>query len=144
MKEIEAIRTALAAVPTPGPWIGAGPSHGKPLPEYLNSVVYDGEDGDENDWGDICNDTTHEDAVFIAACNPAAMAVVLAHIEEQDVEIERLRADAERYRWLRKQHWSKDDIAVVVNPKKQTRLGAICPSLGLLDDTIDHMRKETP
>lgn len=52
--------------------------------------------------------------------------------------------DAERYRWLRKQHWSKDDIAVVVNPKKQTRLGAICPSLGLLDDTIDHMRKETP
>lgn len=73
MKEIEAIKAALAAGPTPGPWIGAGPSHGKPLPEYLNSVVYDGEDGDENDWGDICNDTTHEDAVFIAACNPAAM-----------------------------------------------------------------------
>ena len=49
MKDIEAIREALAAGPTPGPWIGAGPSHGKPLPEYLNSVVYDGEDGDESD-----------------------------------------------------------------------------------------------
>ena len=62
----------------------------------------------------------------------------------QAMEIERLRADAERYQWLRQQHWSDSDIAVVVSPRKHTGLGAICPSLGLLDDTIDHMRKKTP
>ena len=57
-------------------------------------------------------------------------------------EIEQLRVDAERYRWLRKQHWAESDIAVVVSPKKHTRLGAILPSLELLDKTIDHMMKE--
>lgn len=80
----------------------------------------------------------------LAACNPAAMQAVLAHSEEQAAEIERLRAAAERYQRLRKQHWNSSDIAVVVSPKRQTRLGSICPSLGLLDNTINHMRKETP
>jgi hypothetical protein len=33
----------------------------------------------------------------LAACNPAAMAAVLAHIEEQAAEIERLRAALKFY-----------------------------------------------
>jgi len=78
------------------------------------------------------------------ATDQDVMVEVLAHIDAQAAEIERLRVDAERYKWLRKQHWNEGPIAVVVSPKKHTRLGAICPSLELLDDTIDHMRKETP
>ena len=49
----------------------------------------------------------------------------------QDVE------DAERYRWLREQHWSTDTIAVVLNPKQAVKLGYVCPSDSLLDETID-------
>lgn len=52
----------------------------------------------------------------------------------QDVE------DAERYRWLREQHWSTDTIAVVLNPKQAVKLGYVCPSDSLLDETIDAAR----
>ena len=45
--------------------------------------------------------------------------------------------DAERYRWLREQHWSTDAIAVVLNPKQAVKLGYVCPSDSLLDETID-------
>jgi hypothetical protein len=55
------------------------------------------------------------DASFIAACSPANMTAILAHVEAQKAEIERLTAerdelrrqlaeaeqDARRYRWLR-------------------------------------------
>lgn len=39
---------------------------------------------------------------YVGACNPVAMAEVLAHIDAQAAEIERLKADAARYQWLRK------------------------------------------
>lgn len=45
--------------------------------------------------------------------------------------------DAERYRWLREQHWSTDTIAVVLNPKQAVKLGYVCPYDSLLDETID-------
>jgi hypothetical protein len=32
---------------TPGPWIGAGPSFGDPLPRYTTSIVTEREDDDE-------------------------------------------------------------------------------------------------
>ena len=44
--------------------------------------------------------------------------------------------DAERYRWLREQHWSTDAIAVVLNPKQAVKLGHVCPSDSLLDFKI--------
>lgn len=37
---------------------------------------------------------------LINACNPTAMAKVIAHIDAQAAEIERMRADAERWRTL--------------------------------------------
>lgn len=50
---------------------------------------------------------------------------------------EALRKDAERYRWLRAQHWDSSAICCVVDPKLTTKLGAYCPSLELLDQAVD-------
>ena len=52
-------------------------------------------------------------------------------------ENEALRKDAERYRWLRGQHWNESEMAVVCRPKKAVRLGFDCPSEGRLDYAID-------
>ena len=45
--------------------------------------------------------------------------------------------DAQRYRWLREQHWSNSDICCVDKPKQNVRLGGTCPSGDLLDSAID-------
>ena len=51
--------------------------------------------------------------------------------------------DAQRYRWLREQHWSNSDICCVDEPKQNVRLGGTCPSGDLLDSAIDAaMRKD--
>ena len=52
-----------------------------------------------------------------------------------------LELDAERYRWLRAQHWSESAVAVVSDPKQNVRLGAYCPSDTLLDEAIDALMK---
>ena len=51
-------------------------------------------------------------------------------------EVEALRADAERYRWLRAQHWHDGPMCVVVAPKQSVKLGADCPSEERLDAFI--------
>jgi len=83
MKEIEAIKQALAAEPTPGPW-------------FVSRAVND--DGTVDiETGRIARDewppaqncefpTCH----YIAACNPAAMTAVLAHTEAQDARLEQV------------------------------------------------------
>lgn len=86
----------------------------------------------------------HESDDLEFACNPAAMTEVLAHIDALTAENDRLRKDAERYRWLRKQHWSDGYLSVVVNAKANVRLGARCPSHDALDATIDEAMKGTP
>jgi len=85
MNTIERIRSALAAGPTDGPWIGAGPSHGAKLPLYIDSVVQDIEDDDCAQT--ICRDIEPEDAEYISACNPAAMAEVMELVDSQAAEI---------------------------------------------------------
>lgn len=45
--------------------------------------------------------------------------------------------DAERYRWLRAQHWSDNNIAVVRNPRDAMKLGHDAPSGDRLDAFID-------
>ena len=51
-----------------------------------------------------------------------------------DADVQR---DAERYRWLRKQHWNEAVLCVVAQPKKALKLGFDCPSLDRLDCFID-------
>lgn len=48
-----------------------------------------------------------------------------------------LLRDAERYRWLRDQHWNEADMAVVCHPKKSVKLGFDCPSGERLDESVD-------
>ena len=133
MKEIEAIKAALAAGPTPGPWKARC---------YEKACYYKGKQAD----GYVIEGATYEsdyehpmlckaDAKFIAAVNPAAMAAVLAHIDEKDAEIERLLVDAGRYRWLKKTtNWvsSKGKRIDVRNFPEAW------------DEAIDSAMKETP
>ena len=88
MKEIEAIREALAAGPTPGPWICGKYKLGTTIATVCHVSEFSiGPDGESYDDHGPCK----TDADYIAACNPAAMAAVLAHIEEQQREIESLK-----------------------------------------------------
>ena len=58
-----------------------------------------------------------------------------------DEELVALKKDAERYRWLRQQHWSDGKYAVVMNPTESVKLGSWCPSLEMLDKIIDKEMK---
>lgn len=51
--------------------------------------------------------------------------------------LDRLQRDAERYRWLRKQHWSTAQLCVVMDPKDAVKLGRTCPSREYLDIAVD-------
>lgn len=48
-----------------------------------------------------------------------------------------LRKDAERYRWLRAQHWNKSPLCVVCDPKDAVKYGYTCPSGEYLDFAVD-------
>ena len=76
-------------------------------------------------------------ARFIAAANPAAILSLLDENAQLRAENERLRKDAERYGFLRNQHWPVARLAVVVNPKISVKLGHYCPSGERLDHQID-------
>ena len=54
-----------------------------------------------------------------------------------DEEFEALRKDAERYRWLRAQHWSYSTLAVVAEPQHALKLGHDLLSGDRLDAAID-------
>lgn len=75
---------------TAGPWIGAGPSFGDPLPRYTTSMVTEWEDDDG--FRTICEfGYAHHDDENEA--NAALIAALRNHAEE-------LIRDARRYRWL--------------------------------------------
>lgn len=63
--------------------------------------------------------------------------VRLAEYEALQAECEKLRKDAERYRWLRMADWRDSPLCAVRNPAKQVKLGSDCPSRDRLDDAID-------
>ena len=90
MSAVENIRVAMAAGPDP-----------------IETELY----GDRYFKGPYsqANLSKKQDA-YVGACNPVAMAEVLAHIDAQAAEIERLKADAARYQKLRRgQEWSVVD-----------------------------------
>lgn len=100
-QEIARIRAALAAGPTPGPWAHIGMGDVVALvgpdyelhPDHLHHIC---------DAAGMCD--VNPD--YIAACNPSAMTALLAHMDAQAAEIERLQADAARIEALEKLHQS--------------------------------------
>lgn len=90
----QAIRDALAAVPTVGPWqiiksYGSGARCSIKAGHARIAVP------------SVTNLNWEANAALIAACNPEAITTILAALEARDAEIAALREDAERYRWLR-------------------------------------------
>lgn len=67
------------------------------------------------------------------ACDESAAAIIRSLADQ----VEALQADAERYRFLRIQHWSESEICVVSSPKEAVKLGYDCPSADRLDAAID-------
>lgn len=103
-----AIREALAAGPTPGPWVA--------LPEeddrhYLRirggmlgcrfkiaavhkpNLIPEVQDREDHE--------SRANALLIAACNPEAITALLSHLSDLRAEVERLSRDARRYRFAR-------------------------------------------
>ena len=60
-----------------------------------------------------------------------------AKARAERAEIDALRKDAERYRWLRAQHWDTAELCVVMDPKDAVKLGRTCPSGEYLDIAVD-------
>ena len=83
---------------------------------------------------DFDPDALVQNAVY-ALCGPYGAAAPTLPVSED-------RRDAERYRWLREQHWSESKLCVVLEPRISVRLGSSCPSLTLLDQAIDQSMQE--
>lgn len=65
------------------------------------------------------------------------VASVDAELRRLDAENKALRADAERYRWLREQNWHDSDLCVVRRPRQAIKPGYDCPSGERLDEFCD-------
>lgn len=86
---IKRLREALAAGPTPGPWVATGNGVHRGARCVLTTDMQPKEQRDT-------------DAAYIAACSPEVLAHLLAALDEREA----LREDAERYRWLRNEAWA--------------------------------------
>lgn len=64
-------------------------------------------------------------------------------VQEIISQLHALRTDAERYRWLRAQHWSDNTLCVVMWPTDVLQLGSVCPYGDGLDGVIDKRRGKT-
>lgn len=90
------VREALAAGPTPGPWYVRTNRHpttdGRPW-GWLDAAPPGGPQraisGVRVEWEG--GDTSAVNARYLAACSPANIAAILAHVDAQAAEIKRLR-----------------------------------------------------
>lgn len=93
-RAIAEIRAALDAGPTPGPWQKATDWSRAAViqsTEPFKRVVCTGNQNNDDRFGaEDWSGATWVDADFIARCNPENMRAILAHVEAQAAEIERL------------------------------------------------------
>ena len=76
------VREAIAAGPRPGEWRVSKYRDGR------QALIYD---ADDFEVARVCYPNRDADAAIIAACSPANMATILAHVDELAAENERLR-----------------------------------------------------
>lgn len=81
--------------------------------------------------------TAQEDAALNAALRSSTVKVEHPEIARLRAELAECKMDAERYRWLRAQHWATSNLTAVRNPQQALRLGSDCPSGERLDALID-------
>lgn len=75
----------------------------------------------------ICEESLNE---FIRIFTPSVAIELIKRLQEAE-------KDAERYRWLRNQHWDGSEIFVIKDDRTRIRLGTYCPSNEMLDTEID-------
>ena len=68
---------------------------------------------------------------------PLRVKTVIDERDQLRAEVEALRKDAERYRWLRMADWWRSPLCVIRNPKEQAKPGSDCPSRTRLDEAVD-------
>lgn len=68
---------------------------------------------------------------------PAYVKACIESASKDAIRREALETDADRYRWLREQHWNEADVFVIAGSKSQVHLGTDCPRLDRLDAAID-------
>ena len=85
---IKAIREALAAGPTPGPWFGFFDG------VRLEPIVFGHRDVSDYVARVLTtvgrNEDEHRNAIYIAACNPVNIAILLALLDAQEEDLARL------------------------------------------------------
>lgn len=91
-----------------------------------------------------CNHHIKEPVFIYAACAGCEIQRYRDQEKVLKAENESLRKDAERYRWLRAQHWNSSVMSVVFDPKHSVKLGADCPSDPRLDVAVDFSRNNSP
>lgn len=94
-KHIDAIRDALAMGPIPGVWYQGSATGAFKNCVYDKRVWWNADGSRGGDTPNLCvvlPESQETTAAYIAACHPDAMHAILAHIDQQAEEIERLRS----------------------------------------------------
>lgn len=126
LAELEAAADAASA----GEWVSTGPSFGQSSPAYLDAVVTFN-DGEEStvctmpDWSEEYWPERTANAAFIATANPTTILALLQHVRE-------LKADAERYRWLRDESLNTSITAPAIMVVDEAGYQATCSTFDCL------------
>ncbi|MDH0776373.1 hypothetical protein N5C96_23465 [Delftia tsuruhatensis] len=78
-----------------------------------------------------------EQGRWLPAGNGNPIDEAAAELRRLDAENKALRADAERYHWLREQNWHDSDLCAVRRPRQAVKPGYDCPSGNRLDAFCD-------
>lgn len=114
--DIRAIREALEAGPTPGPWSvywGRGGTYPLGIATKTQNIV--------TAIARPASDEGCANAKLMAACNPTAIASILAHVEVVEKERDALRAALQDCKLVAKSHM---DMAVAMGAKEKARTAA--------------------
>jgi len=111
----------LANAATSGPWIACGPSFGASSPKYLNEVVVDNPEDDENDGIEVCRppvgleDAVSADMEFIGAANPAVVLELVRRLRNAEKTARMMREALQAIAAMQDQTYYK------VNPKETAK-----------------------